>query len=160
MKPLRRILHWMKPYWLLCSERCFCRGQRGANAVGAGVLHRQGVDAIIGPGQVDFSRLGRIVLLLAALFLFSSLCQYAMTLCTNHVTYHTVHDLRTAVFNRLEHVPLTTIDTHAHGDLSRALSAILNRFPMAFCRAFLSFSPGLSPLARSGSCSASTFPSR
>ena len=116
MKPLRRILHWMKPYWLpLLGALLFAVGSVVLTLLGP-VFIGKGVDAIIGPGQVDFSRLGRIVLLLAALFLFSSLCQYAMTLCTNHVTYHTVHDLRTAVFNRLEHVPLTTIDTHAHGD--------------------------------------------
>lgn len=117
MKTFGRILAWIKPYWLSLIGALL-------TAVGSVVLTLLGpvwigraVDAIVGPGQVDFARLGTILLVLIALFILSSLCQYIMTLCTNRVTYRTVHDLRTAVFNRLEQVPLQTIDTHAHGDL-------------------------------------------
>ncbi|MFR7473575.1 MAG: ABC transporter transmembrane domain-containing protein [Christensenellales bacterium] len=40
-----------------------------------------------------------------------------MTLCTNHITFHTVHSLRARMAEKLQRVPLKTIDNHAHGDL-------------------------------------------
>ena len=40
-----------------------------------------------------------------------------MGLCTNHITYRTVNDIRTSAFNRLEVVPLKFIDSNQHGDL-------------------------------------------
>lgn len=117
MHTVRRILTWVRPYWLwLLGAALTAVGSVVLTLLGPVFIGR-GIDAIIGPGQVDFARLGTIALVLAALFILSSLCQYVMTLCTNHVTYHTVHDLRTAVFAHIEHVPLQTIDTHAHGDL-------------------------------------------
>ena len=49
--------------------------------------------------------------------------QWLMQYFVNLVCYKTVRDLRRAVFRKLNTVPLSYIDTHAHGDL---ISRVIN----------------------------------
>ncbi len=114
---IKRILHYVKPYagFLIAALAC------GILSIGltlAGpILIGDGVDLIIGPREVDFAGLAKILLLLGGTIAGGALFQWLMTLCTNQVTYRTVKDLRTEVFGKLADVPLSYIDGHAHGDL-------------------------------------------
>ncbi len=75
------------------------------------------VDLLLGAGLVQFGGVVRYLLLLGAMIGLAALFQWAMTLCTNHITFHTVHSLRARMAEKLQRVPLKTIDNHAHGDL-------------------------------------------
>ena len=75
------------------------------------------VDLLLGTGLVQFGGVVRYLLLLGAMIGLAALFQWAMTLCTNHITFHTVHSLRARMAEKLQRVPLKTIDNHAHGDL-------------------------------------------
>lgn len=75
------------------------------------------VDLLLGAGLVQFGGVMRYLLLLGAMIGLAALFQWAMTLCTNHITFHTVHSLRARMAEKLQRVPLKTIDNHAHGDL-------------------------------------------
>ena len=83
----------------------------------APVLVGDAIDLILGPGKVDFSGVFHLLLWLAATVAGVAVFQWLMTLCTNTITYRTVRDLRNAVFQKLEDVPLSYIDAHSHGDL-------------------------------------------
>ena len=60
-----------------------------------------------------FGGVVRYLLLLGAMIGLAALFQWAMTLCTNHITFHTVHSLRARMAEKLQRVPLKTIDNHA-----------------------------------------------
>lgn len=77
-----------------------------------------------GSGEgIDFTRVALMLLLLAGLYLFSSLFTFMQQYLMASVAQNTVYDLRTAIFNKLEKLPLKYYDRHAHGD---TLSRVIN----------------------------------
>lgn len=122
---LKRILSFTKPcraYLILALASAVLSV---AGTLYAPIIIGKAIDHIIGPGQVEFDIILRSLAGLGAVILVSALFQWLMTLCTNIVTYTTVRDLRTRVFEKLELVPLRFIDSHAHGDLiSRTVNDI------------------------------------
>ncbi len=124
---LRRLLTYIKPYGGYLIAALVFAVLNVTLTLLAPVLIGQGIDRILGPGQVDFVGLIPILIELGASILFASLFQWLMTLCTNIVTYRTVRDLRCAAFHKLNHVPLKTIDKNSHGDL---ISRVVNDVDM------------------------------
>ena len=114
---LRRLLSCVAPYWPYLLLALFSGIVSVGLTLWAPVLIGRAVDLLFGPGTVAFAKLIKILLLLAVIIGITALFQWAMTLCTNRITFHVVHDLRTNVSQKLQRVPLKTIDGHAHGDL-------------------------------------------
>lgn len=85
------------------------------------VLIGKAIDYIIGPRQVDFTEITKILSGLGAAIVTSALFQWFMTYCTNKVTFKTVRDLRNEAFAKLNEVPLKYIDTKAHGDIINSI---------------------------------------
>ena len=81
------------------------------------VLIGKGIDLIIGPNNVDFNGILKIIVILMATIILGALFQWLMSLCTNIVTQKTVKDLRTTAFNKINEVPLKYIDSNPHGDI-------------------------------------------
>lgn len=91
----------------------------------APVLIGQAVDQIVGPGQVDFQKVGKILVLLGVLILITALAQWLMNLCNNQITYRAVKDVRTRAFAHLQKLPLRYIDSHSYGDtISRIITDV------------------------------------
>ena len=114
---LRRITGYMKPYFAYLVGALICAIIYISLSLYAPILIGHAVDQIVAPGQVDYERMRQILLLLAATVLVSALFQWVMTYCTNQATYRTMRDLRVQAYEKVNHLPLRTIDSHAHGDL-------------------------------------------
>ena len=80
------------------------------------IIIGEAVDLLIGVNQVDFQALTKVLIWLGVVVIFSALFTYLMQRCTNKIAFHTVSDLRIALFNQLQKLPLKYIDTHTHGD--------------------------------------------
>lgn len=119
----KRILTFAKPYWLYLAGAVVSALLSVSMVLYAPILIGQGIDQIVAPGKVAFDQLLPILGELIAVALLGALFQWLMTLCTNMVTYKTVRDLRVCVFNKLEEIPLSKIDSHSHGDI---ISRIIN----------------------------------
>ena len=113
----KRLMGFVRPYRLYLVFALCCALVYVVMSLLCPVLIGNAVDAILGPGQVDFAVIGHYALLLAAAIVTGALFQWLMSLCTNTVSYKTVSDLRVKVFARLIHVPLKYIDTTAHGNI-------------------------------------------
>lgn len=79
------------------------------------IIIGEGIDLIMGPGNVSFNRLIKILIPLSLTVIFSSIFQLVMTRCTNIVSYKTIKDLRIDVFNKINSLPLKYIDSTSHG---------------------------------------------
>lgn len=76
------------------------------------------------PGAgVDFAALGRVILLVSAVYLLSSVFSWAQNYLMAGVTARTMYRLRRDVDRKLGRLPLTYYDAHARGDL---LSRVTN----------------------------------
>ncbi len=127
METIRRLLHYLRPYRLYLAASLLCAVVSIALTLFAPVLVGYAVDLIIGPGNVDFDGIWPILLQIAAVSLGAALFQRLMTLCTNQLSYRTVHDLRRDLFGKLNRVPLKYIDSHPHGDLMNRVATDIDQ---------------------------------
>lgn len=85
-------------------------------------LTGRGIDLMIGQGQVDFSGLKHIVLIMSICFISSAILFWCMSALSNTLAFKTASRLRAQAFDRLMHMPLQYFDTHPHGDVISRLS--------------------------------------
>lgn len=120
---LKRILSFAKPHLWYLAAALVSALLSVSLTLYAPILIGRGIDEILEPGKVYFDNLKPILIGLIVVAVLAALFQWLMTLCTNMVTYKTVRDLRVAVFNKVEEIPLSRIDSRSHGDI---ISRIIN----------------------------------
>lgn len=74
------------------------------------------VDQMVGPGQVDFDQILRLLLILAVVYMVGSFFGWLLTYYTNRIAYRTVYDMRRELFDKLNVLPLMFHDNHPQGD--------------------------------------------
>ena len=72
----------------------------------APILIGDGVDVLIGKGQVKFPEVFAILKKLAVVIVLTCVAQWLMNLCNNRITYRVVKDVRIKAFARLQVLPL------------------------------------------------------
>lgn len=122
-KFLKRIMLYTKKYrvYLILSLLSYVVGI-GLTLV-APVLVGKSIDLILGEGQVDFLGIYKILITLSVMIIVGSFFQRIAYVCTNKLTYKTVRDIRSDIFEKINRVPLKYIDSIPHGDL---ISRIIN----------------------------------
>ncbi|MDD2992031.1 MAG: ABC transporter ATP-binding protein [Pygmaiobacter sp.] len=116
LKTLKRILKLIGPYRRYLAAAVVGALLNVVLALAIPVLVGRAVDHIVGPGEVDFTGMVPILAVLAAAVAGSALFGWLMTLATNTITYRAVRDLRRNLFEKLQQLPLATIDASSHGD--------------------------------------------
>ena len=75
------------------------------------------LDLLIGPGQVQWSALPRLLIYIALAAVLAAFAQQALAMCNNRITFSICRDLRNKVSEKLQKLPLSYLDTHPSGDL-------------------------------------------
>ncbi len=87
------------------------------------ILIGEAIDLAIGEGKVIFDGIEKILLKIGISILIAALAQWLMSAINNRIVYHVVKDVRVDAFKKLERLPLSYIDSKAHGDIvSRVIS--------------------------------------
>ena len=81
------------------------------------------IDLIIGPENVHYSKILKILIVLGITIVISAFFQWTLSFLTTTITQKTVKDIRIESFNKLNSLPLKYIDGKAHGDI---ISRIVN----------------------------------
>ena len=114
---VKRLLKFTKPYIGYLVTALICALFSVTFTLLGPVLIGKGIDLIIGPNNVDFNGILKIIVILMATIILGALFQWLISLCTNIVTQKTVKDLRIASFSKINEVPLRYIDSNPHGDI-------------------------------------------
>ena len=120
---IKRILKYIQPYrskMVLAMIFALCYVTLNLTAP---VLIGYAIDYAIGEGNVDFTAIANILLMVVVTIIGGAVFQWLMSLCTNAVSYFTMRDMRRDVYAKFNAVPLKYIDGHPHGDL---ISRIIN----------------------------------
>lgn len=121
----KTLLRYIRPYGLFVVLSLVFAALVVALTLYAPVLTGEAVDQIIAPGKVSFGEMKRILGVFCVVILLTALFQWFMNICNNRITYHVVNDIRRDVFERLEKLPLSYIDSHQYGDImSRVVSDV------------------------------------
>ncbi len=122
---LKRILGLIRPYWWMAALILLFAVITVAATLYGPILIGQGVDLIIGQGNVDFAGLRSLILQFLLMIAVTGISQWLMSLMTNRITYQVVRDMRVQAFNRMEELPLKYMDDHQPGDaLSRIITDV------------------------------------
>lgn len=132
---LRRLLSYLKPRkWGLIAVLIAAVLGTSFNVLGPKVMGNaitvlfegayEKIQGVAGTG-IDFTKVSQLLLLLAGLYVFSSLFQFVQQYIMAAVAQKTVYDLREAVFSKVNKLPLSYFDGKSHGDtLSRVTNDI------------------------------------
>lgn len=75
------------------------------------------VDFIVEPGAVEFQGILNTITYLAVFIVCSAISQWLMSYFTNKITFLTIKDLRSRVFDKLSVLPFEKIDRTPHGNI-------------------------------------------
>ncbi|MDD8049686.1 MAG: ABC transporter ATP-binding protein [Thomasclavelia sp.] len=87
------------------------------------ILLGQAIDCMIGQGSVNFDRLKMIALTMVLVIIMYSLIQWSIGQISNFITYNMSNDLRNKCYEKINHLPLSSIDNTNHGQM---ISVIIN----------------------------------
>ncbi len=87
------------------------------------VLAGRAIDGIASAGSVDFGIVIRALVTLAVCALVSGVLQWVMTSVNNRIAYNAVRELRDAAFGRIQHLPVSYVDSHPYGDIVSRITA-------------------------------------
>lgn len=140
---LKRILDYIGVYkWFVLLSLALA-AVTVATTLYAPILMGNGVDLILGPGNVDFSGLLVILKKIVAVIMVTALAQWLMNHINNQITYHVVKDIRTKAFNHLEILPLKYIDSHQYGDIISRIIADIDQFSEGLLMGFTQLFTGV-----------------
>ncbi|WP_442914648.1 ABC transporter ATP-binding protein [Lacrimispora sp.] len=92
------------------------------------ILTGRAIDCILGPGEVDFTGMWKILVQIGVIIGITAASQWLMSHINNQITYQVVKDIRTQAFGKLEVLPLKYIDSHSHGDMISRIIADIDQF--------------------------------
>lgn len=140
---LKRVLNYIGAYKWLVLLSLVLAAVTVATTLYAPILIGNGVDLILGPGQVDFAGLLVILKEIAVVICITALAQWLMNHINNQITYHVVKDIRTKAFNHLEILPLKYIDSHQYGDVISRIIADIDQFSEGLLMGFTQLFAGV-----------------
>ena len=80
------------------------------------VLVGNAIDFIIGPKNVDFNSIIKILIKILIIVAVTGLLQWIMNVCNNRITFNVVRDMRNRAFKKIEVLPFSYLDSHSQGD--------------------------------------------
>lgn len=125
---LKRILKCIKKYSVLVVFSLICAAVSVVLTLYAPILMGNGVDKIVGAGNVDFDGLKAVLVKLVVVVAITAIAQWLMNIINNRITYKVVNDVRTMAFDKLSKLPLSYVDSHTHGDIVSRIIADVDQF--------------------------------
>lgn len=138
-----RLLSYTKPCAELVAPTVLAAAVSVALSLYTPILVGRGIDCIIGKNNVDFNGVKRYVLLIAVTVILSAVFNWVMSYCTYKITYRAVSDMRTQLYAKLDRLPLSYIDSTAHGDIIARMSVDIETVSDGLLQCFSQFLTGI-----------------
>ena len=120
---LKKVLRYIGKYKFLLPITLLFATLTVALTLYVPILIGDAIDLIIGKDNVDFVAISKILVISAVLIGITAISQWIMSTINNRITYHVAADVRRDAFEKIEKLPLSTLDTKSHGDiLSRTVN--------------------------------------
>ncbi|KOF55720.1 MULTISPECIES: ABC transporter ATP-binding protein [Clostridium] len=103
----------------------------------------RGIDNIIGKGRVDFTGLIKVIIILAVIYIISSVFTWIFTVIANIIAYNTVKDLRNEALQKISTLPLKYFDENPHGDIMSRLTNDMDAISDGVFQGITQFYPGI-----------------
>lgn len=127
-KTLKKVLTYIENYKIFLALSLVFAVATVVSTLYVPVVTGQVVDHIVGPGQVEFPVIFRLLGKIVVIIGLTALAQWLMNVCNNKITYEVIQDIRREAFAKIEILPLKFIDSHSHGELVSRVIADVDQF--------------------------------
>lgn len=140
---IKRVLRYIKRYsiYVICS--LILAVITVALTLYVPILTGNAVDAIVGPGMVDFDKVIRILGKIAISIVITMVSQWIMNVCNNKITYSIIRDIRGEAFEKIQNLPLKYLDGHSHGEVMSRVIADVDQFADGLLMGFTQLFSGI-----------------
>ena len=107
------------------------------------ILVGHGIDCIIGPDNVDFAKVLKIICNIAIVVGITAISQWLMNICNNRITYAVTRGIRNEAIEKIQVLPLKYIDGHSYGDVVSRVIADVDQFADGLLMGFTQFFTGV-----------------
>ena len=107
------------------------------------ILVGRGIDHIVGPGNVDFAGIAKVLTTIGIVVAITALSQWIMNICNNKITYHVTRDIRDEAMEKIQRLPLKYIDGQSYGDIVSRVIADVDQFADGLLMGFTQFFSGV-----------------
>ena len=125
---LKKVLAYVRPYYfdLICSLLCAALAVLLTLYIPIAV--GEAIDHIIDKGQVHFDIVFNTLIKIGIAAGLAAFVQWLQGVVNNQITFGIVRDLRSTAFQKLQNLPVSYSDTHAHGDIVSRIIADADQF--------------------------------
>ncbi|MCR5515614.1 MAG: ABC transporter ATP-binding protein/permease [Lachnospira sp.] len=107
------------------------------------ILIGRAIDLIVGPGEVDFTGIAKVLGQIGIFIFGVFLSQWIMNMCNNKITFGVTKDIRDEAFDKIETLPLKYIDGNSYGDIVSRVIADVDTFADGLLMGFTQFFTGV-----------------
>jgi len=143
---LKKVMHYLKHYIPILILSVVLATVTVALTLYFPILTGRAIDLILDKGNVDFPGILAIAKEGANVIGITAAAQWIMNMCNNRMTYNIVRDIRRDAFERIEHLPLSYIDSHSHGDMVSRIIADVDTFADGLLMGFTQLFTGLATI--------------
>ena len=143
---LKKVMHYLKHYIPILILSVVLATVTVELTLYFPILTGRAIDLILDKGNVDFPGILAIAKEGAIVIGITAAAQWIMNMCNNRMTYNIVRDIRRDAFERIEHLPLSYIDSHSHGDMVSRIIADVDTFADGLLMGFTQLFTGLATI--------------
>lgn len=128
LQTLKKVLHYISRYkvWLVLT--LLLALVTVVLTLYVPILVGNAIDRIVNPGNVAFDAIARILLTVGISVAITALAQWVMNMINNKITYEVVQEVRNQAFRKVEHLPLSYLDSHPAGETVSRIIADVDQF--------------------------------
>ena len=146
METLKKVFHYMKHYIPILILSIILATITVALTLYFPILSGKAIDFILAKGKVDFAGILSLAKEGILIIAITALAQWIMNMCNNRMTYNIVRDIRKDAFDKMEHLPLSYIDSHSHGDMVSRIIADVDTFADGLLMGFTQLFTGIATI--------------
>ena len=146
METLKKVFHYMKHYIPILILSIILATVTVALTLYFPILIGKAIDLILEKGKVDFAGILSLAKEGVLIIAITALAQWVMNMCNNRMTYNIVRDIRKDAFDKMEHLPLSYIDSHSHGDMVSRIIADVDTFADGLLMGFTQLFTGIATI--------------
>lgn len=128
MGTMTKVLKYIKRYRFFLAASLVLAAVTVVLTLYVPILTGDAIDAIVGPGQVDFETVASILWKIGTAVLVTMGAQWGMNVCNNKITYCVVRDIRDEAFEKIQCLPVSYIDSHSYGEVVSRVIADVDQF--------------------------------
>ncbi len=140
---IKRVLRYIGKYKFLLLLSLFLAAASVAMTLYLPILIGKVIDCFISPPTASFQNILPYLIEIVILVLLTAVLQWLIHTVNNRITYHVVRDVRNDTFERIQHLPLSYLDSHPVGDIVSRMITDVDQFADGLLLGFTQFFTGL-----------------